>query len=247
MDRAIGTLRAALRELAVADNTLLWYNSDNGIGIDRTDDGFRYNGGWRGVKGDIYEGGLIVPAIIEWPAVIKRPRVTAVRCVTTDIFPTVLDLLGLASPDPSRPLDGISLRPLIVDDAMKERSRPIGFWKYPLGAEKDNPPWIDPALSLGTLPTNKVKAIQFVNYTHPVAKTRDFGGQAAWTDNRYKLVVGVTGRPELYDLLADPKEEHDVAKANPDVVKRMTAELDAWRRSVEHSLTGADYGANARP
>lgn len=243
MDRAIGTFRKALRELGVADNTLLWFNSDNGLPRDVAG----YDGGWRGRKGDVYEGGLRVPAIIEWPAVIKSPRVSAVPCVTSDILPTVLDLLGLKHPDPKRPLDGISLRALIVDGKMSERPSSIGFWKYPVAGEKRNDRWINEELSRGTTPTANNPAIDFTNFKHPVAKTNNFGGTAAWTDNRFKLIVTETrGRTtiELFDLLADPKETKDLAAEHPEVVRRMTEQLHVWQRSVERSLTGADYPAH---
>lgn len=236
MDRAIGTFRKALRDLGEAENTLLWYNSDNGIAEKDA-----FNGGWRGHKGNIYEGGLLVPAIIEWPSVITGPRTSSVPCVTSDILPTVLDLLGLKYPDPDRPLDGISLRSLIVDDSMKERPSPIGFWKYPGGREKKNGRWVSKELSSGTTPTVRRQSIDFTNFKHPVVKTSDFGGEAAWTGNRFKLVTKPDGITELYDLAADPKETTDIAKAHPEVVKRMTEELHDWQRSVERSLSGADY------
>lgn len=247
MDRAIGTFRAALRELGVAENTLVWFNSDNGI--DPPDhSNVAYNGGWRGVKAELYEGGLRVPAIIEWPQVIRKPRVSSVIAVTTDIFPTVLDLLQLQSPVPDRPLDGISLRSLIVDDKMKARPSPIGFWKYPEAGEKKNPRWLDAELSRGTTPTVRNPAIQFENYHHPEPKTHDFGGQAAWLNNRYKLLVGLgQSGPQLYDLTADPYERRDVAREHPDIVKSMTAEMEAWQRSVELSLSGRDYSAETNP
>jgi arylsulfatase A-like enzyme len=250
MDRAIGTLRTALREMNARDKTLLWFNSDNGItweGIPETQRQDLFNGGWRGRKGDIYEGGVLVPGIIEWPAVIRAPRVSAVRCVTSDILPTVLDLLGLKHPAPQRPLDGISLKPLIVDGTMQERPSPIGFWKYASQGESQNERWISEELSRGTTPTTRNPGILFQNYRHPVAKTTDFGGEAAWTDNRYKLVVGETRRAksgprtELYDLIADPNETTDLAAKHPDIVRRMTAQLHAWQLSVERSLSGADY------
>lgn len=240
MDRAIGVFRQALRELGVAENTLLWFNSDNGLpaGVQG------YDGGWRGRKGDVYEGGLRVPAIIEWPAVIRSPRVSTLPCVTSDILPTVLDLLGLKHPDPQRPLDGISLRRLIVDGQMTERPAPIGFWKYAPASERQGERWISAELSRGTTPTASNPAIDFTNYKHPVAKTNNFGGAAAWTDNRYKLVVTeARGRTttELFDLRADPKESKDLSVEQAEVVKRMTEQLHAWQRSVERSLTGADY------
>jgi arylsulfatase A-like enzyme len=243
MDRAIGSFRQALRDLKVADNTLLWFNSDNGIPVRDEQDSF--NGGWRGHKGDLYEGGLRVPAVIEWPAVIRSPRVSSVPCVTSDILPTLLDLLDLQHPAPNRPLDGISLRSLIVDGTLTERPSPIGFWKYGAGGEKANGRWISEELSRGTTPTTRNPAIDFLNYKHPVAKTTDFGGSAAWTDNRYKLVRSQPNRGpavlELFDLLADPKETTNLAAEHPEVVQRMTEQLHAWQASVERSLSGADY------
>jgi len=243
MDRAIGTFRAALRDLDVAENTLVWFNSDNGIPVANEQDSF--NGGWRGRKGDVYEGGLRVPAIIEWPAVVQTPRVSSVPCVTSDILPTLLDLLELQHPAPQRPLDGISLRALIVNGTMADRPTPIGFWKYPAAGEKQHGRWVSEELSRGTTPTTRNPAIDFTNFKHPVARTQDFGGEAAWTDNRFKLVTGQprrgVPRSELYDLLADPKETTDIAAQHPDVVQRMAAQLHEWQRSVELSLTGADY------
>jgi len=250
MDRAIGTYRQALRSLGVADTTLLWFNSDNGIPIPNEQDSF--NGGWRGTKGTVYEGGLRVPAIIEWPAVIKTPRTSSSACVTSDILPTVLDFLGLKHPAPQRPIDGISLRPLIAGDSMKERPSPIGFWKYASQGESQNGRWVSEERSRGTTPTTKQANILFNNFKHPVAKTTDFGGEAAWTDTRFKLVVAEsrTGAKkkatsnagvQLFDLTADPKETTDIAARHPDVVQRMRAELAAWQRSVERSLSGADY------
>ncbi|MBE2213501.1 MAG: sulfatase-like hydrolase/transferase [Opitutaceae bacterium] len=252
MDRAIGKFREAIREAGVADNTLVWFNSDNGTGVPARLKTASFNGPWRGRKSDLYEGGLRVPAIIEWPAVIREHRATSVPCVTSDIFPTVLDLLGISSRDPRRPLDGISLKPILVSGQMTERPRPspIGFWNYPFAAERDNPRWVDRALSQGTTPTENETAVDFTNTVHPAAKTRDFGGDAAWTDNRYKLLVfgsDSTPRVELYDLLSDLGEEHNLAAEQPDMVRRMTAQLEAWQRSVELSLSGADYVSSEPP
>lgn len=250
MDRAIGQFRAALRELQVRDDTLVWFNSDNGMTWEGVPDAQRkdqFNAGWRGHKGDLYEGGVLVPGLIEWPAVIRVPRSSAVRAVTSDILPTVLDLLGLKHPAPQRPLDGISLKPLIVDGTMRERPSPIGFWKYAAQQENRNERWISAELARGTTPTTRNPAIDFQNFRHPVARTADFGGEAAWTDNRYKLVTGEGRRAksgprtELYDLIADPHETRDLAANHPDIVARMTRELHAWQRSVERSLSGADY------
>jgi len=131
VDRAMGTLRQGLRDLGIASDTLLWYTSDNGAWEDENaePDAFGSNGGLRGHKGLLWEGGIRVPGLIEWPARIKRPVRTDVVGCTIDIYPTVVEILGLDVPDQVRPLDGVSLLPLI-DGTMRERPRPIGFWHH---------------------------------------------------------------------------------------------------------------------
>ncbi len=122
MDRSLGTLRSKLRELGLADNTLLVFCSDNGglPGIVP-----ETVGGLRGNKGSVYEGGLRVPGIIEWPAVIK-PRITSYPACTMDLFPTVANILGLPGEVFVQPLDGISLKPLFTAE-LTARPKPIPF------------------------------------------------------------------------------------------------------------------------
>ncbi|MCB1021328.1 MAG: sulfatase-like hydrolase/transferase [Acidobacteria bacterium] len=244
MDQAIGRFREALRATGEADDTLVWFTSDNGITVEGIPDDQLpnlYNGGWRGHKGDLYEGGLRVPAIIEWPSVIRSPRSTAMPAVTTDIFSTVLGLLGLDHPDPKRPLDGVDLTALIRTGAMQQRPSPIGFWRYDGKRDAGNERWMDPALTHGTTPTTRNPGIDFVNFKHPNVKTKDFGGIAAWIDNRYKIVRFQSKAPELYDLLADPYEQHNLAATEPAIAATMLKQLEDWQRSVERSLSGADY------
>ncbi|MCY2953763.1 MAG: sulfatase-like hydrolase/transferase [Planctomycetota bacterium] len=133
VDRAMGTLRRGLRQLGIADNTLLWFCSDNGGWIDpKAPNANGTNAGLRGRKGDMWEGGIRVPGLIEWPSHIKRPVVTEVPASTSDIYPTIVDILNLTVPDQVLPLDGISLVPLL-DGRMKQRPKPMGFWQYAEG------------------------------------------------------------------------------------------------------------------
>jgi arylsulfatase A-like enzyme len=125
MDRSLGTLRAGLRKLGLADNTLLWFCSDNG-GLPNLKPGTV--GELRGFKNTIYEGGLRVPAIIEWPARIKTSRITRYPAGTVDIFPTIADLLGLPASVLLKPVDGASLKPLLAASGEpKERATPLFF------------------------------------------------------------------------------------------------------------------------
>lgn len=122
LDRAMGTLRKKLRDVGIADNTLLVFNSDNG-GLPEVKP--ISTGGLRGHKGSVFEGGLRVPGIIEWPAMIK-PRVTSYPACTFDLFPTIADIVGLPSESMIQPIDGISLKPLFADE-IGERRKPLGF------------------------------------------------------------------------------------------------------------------------
>jgi len=121
MDRSIGTIRRSLRDLGIDRDTLVWFCSDNG-GLSRI--GPDTVGGLRGGKGTIYEGGLRVPAVVEWPAGLASPRVSTYPSSTLDIFPTLADILDLPDSAMLRPVDGLSLRPLFARE-QGPRSKPI--------------------------------------------------------------------------------------------------------------------------
>lgn len=120
MDVQIGRLRDELRALGIADNTLLVFCSDNGP------EGPGSAGPWPGGKRGITDGGLRVPGIIEWPAVITQPRVTQVPIVTSDFYPTFLAAAGVASFGPPRPIDGENVLPELQGQPFT-RSGPIRF------------------------------------------------------------------------------------------------------------------------
>ena len=134
MDRSIGALRAGLREIGIARDTLVWFCSDNG-GLP----GFKPDtvGGLRGYKGSLFEGGLRVPGVIEWPEGITKPRVTSFPACTMDIFPTLAEVAGLPATSMLKPQDGQSLRALFGKE-LGPRRKPIGFRSGVRGAWVDN-------------------------------------------------------------------------------------------------------------
>ncbi len=140
MDRSVGALRAGLRGFGIAENTLVWFNSDNGGLPEVKPDSV---GGLRGFKNSVYEGGLRVPGIIEWPAGIATPRVTDFPAGTVDMFPTLAAVAGL--PESALPAvrDGISLAPLFEKDPPR-RERPLGF------RHRGRAAWIDGTWKLVT-------------------------------------------------------------------------------------------------
>jgi arylsulfatase A-like enzyme len=121
MDRSIGMLRAGLREMNLAENTLIWFCSDNG-GRDHEPHAMA---GLRGHKGNLYEGGIRVPGLIEWPGKIK-PQVTDFPASTMDIMPTLIDLLDLPKDSMLDVVDGESIVPLF-SGSTPQRTRPIYF------------------------------------------------------------------------------------------------------------------------
>jgi arylsulfatase A-like enzyme len=122
MDREIGRLREHLRALDIHENTMVWFTSDNGPEGNATAPGSA--GGLRGRKRDLYEGGIRVPGIVEWPGTIQ-PGETDFVAVTSDYLPTLVDLLGIELGG-GHEFDGVSLKPLFKDPTL-EREEPIGF------------------------------------------------------------------------------------------------------------------------
>lgn len=123
MDRSIGLLRSGLRLLDVQKDTLLWFTSDNG-GLSKIKPST--TGGLRDFKGSLYEGGIRVPAIIEWPIKINNPRISKYPAGAVDILPTIFEIVGLPQSNALNPLDGISLLPMIEKE-IHNRDEPLIF------------------------------------------------------------------------------------------------------------------------
>ena len=125
MDEQIGRLRAELKSMGAADNTMLWFCSDNGPARQGSP---RHVGTAKNLKGyqlSINEGGIRVPGLMVWPEKIKEPKIVVAPCFTSDYFPTILDALGLDLPA-GRTYDGVSLLPFVTGKKT-EREKPLGF------------------------------------------------------------------------------------------------------------------------
>lgn len=136
MDEGIGWIVEALRRNGQLDNTLIVFTSDNG--------GERFSDNWPlvGGKMDLTEGGIRVPWIAHWPAVIRPGGQSRQLCMSMDWSATMLDAAGVAA-HPDFPLDGVSMLP-VLRDASHSFDRPLhwrmnhrgqralrqGNWKY---------------------------------------------------------------------------------------------------------------------
>ena len=243
MDRAFGRLRHELKELGLRDNTVLWFCSDNGA-LPKVGS----SGGRRGHKGEIYEGGLLVPAIMEWPGHLNEPKVISSPCVTSDIYPTVLDIADVTM-DHQPQVDGVSLLPML-EGKPDAREKPIGFWNYPAkGIKVDSKLWMDELLAAqaeGKEIDLPERIVPDADHIGPAVPTNRFPGHAAWLDGNWKLHRIEDAKThhvsfELYDLAADPTESHVLLSEQPERVPTMQHALEKWLESVANSLNGADY------
>ena len=227
--------------MKIADDTLVLYTSDNGP--QGPGDGRPGSAGpFSGRKAQLLEGGIRVPAIIEWPAVIKSSRASDAPCNTSDIYPTILELAGVEVTDPVLPLDGVSLAPLLRGDAFV-RTQPMGFWDYDVrGVRSPSELLLEEQLS--GRPSEIYDDVTLSRITKRYDPD-DRTGDAAWIDGEWKLLrraqKNSPPKVELFNVVQDPAEKRDRAAEQPERVARMQAALEAWQASVVRSLNGDDY------
>lgn len=133
MDRQVGRIREELRTTGLAENTILWFCSDNGPSYIHDHNS---SGGLRGKKATLWEGGIRVPAVVEWPARLKGSRTVTAPMSTSDFYPTLLAAAGVPVPGNQPALDGIDVLDLLKGER-EERGDPIAF-QAPL-KRTDNP------------------------------------------------------------------------------------------------------------
>ncbi|MEA1997252.1 MAG: sulfatase-like hydrolase/transferase [Gemmatimonadota bacterium] len=241
MDRAFGKLRGELRNQGIHENTILWYCSDNG-GLPNIG-----STGGRGHKGQIYEGGLRVPGMFEWPARFPDPRAIEMPCNTSDIYPTLLEIAG-AKVDNQPPLDGISLVPLL-EGKMKTRPKPMGFWNFPEGGiGTPSKKWMEELLEAqkeGKAVSDSSRLRLDAGEITKQYPEESFPGHAAWLDWPWKLhriqASDQSVRFELYNLADDPEEQSNVLEIKSGLQEKLKSGLAKWQKAVVHSLNGADY------
>jgi arylsulfatase A-like enzyme len=127
IDWSVGQILKTLDELKLADNTLVVYTSDNGPWLSK-----KHHGGsalpLRNGKGTTYEGGMRVPGIMRWPAVIPAGKVSDEVISTIDLLPTIASFVGAKLPD--HPIDGLDVSAVLRDPQAASPRRKAGFFYY---------------------------------------------------------------------------------------------------------------------
>lgn len=236
LDQQVGRLQKTLTDLGIRDNTLFLYCSDNGGLVPASSGG-------RAKKGSIYEGGLRVPAILQWPAAYSAREIDT-PVFSSDLYPTLISI-GRAKVDHQPPLDGIDLSPVISGD---RSTRPgMGFWH---GFRDGQATWSDriikalmEAKMAGKSNPHPERILKNVN-EFPDFESLDTRGHAAWNAWPWKLHrIESRGKVkyELYHLVNDPMESTDLSNQEPERIRELTTALEDWQRSVLRSWSGADY------
>ncbi len=241
-DDRIGELLAALDRLQLTENTLVIFSSDNGPAHDKkgatlqlgydTATGAGWYGaskgvtaGRKGYKAALFEGGVNVPFIARWPGKIAAGKIDNTSLISAvDLLPTFCELAGAKLPEGYQP-DGLSQVVVLqgtalLGSALQATAAPIRakplFWR-----------------TSATWPPKPEEPSHWATY--------------AVVDEHWKLLSNRDGsHVELYDLAADALETIDLAADRSEVVKQLTAKLEAWKATLPEKPTGAVFSAERR-
>ena len=248
MDRGIAKIRQALDLAGISDDTLLMFTSDNGpafshrsdqVPVGVSTDGRRFNCGFAGSKGSVYEGGIRVPMIARWPNGLPQDIEIDQQIVFTDWLPTLLSFSS-AQHVGNKALDGHDIGPVLRGES--PHTTPRRFWQFngysPIGttnAAMRDGSWklVRPALDISyATDADQALADRYVEkdieYKY---QPENFTEKFDWPEPRQ--IIPEPHDPELYDIGKDPFEENDVAGQNPEVASRMLSELESWFEEVE--------------
>lgn len=130
MDKQVGALMQLLKDLKIDDNTIVMFSSDNGAtfngGVEAAY--FRSVANLRGLKMDVYEGGIREPMIARWPKKIPANQVTDHVSVQYDVMATLADIAGYAK---TIDTDGLSFLPTLLGQKTKQKQHAYLYWEYP--------------------------------------------------------------------------------------------------------------------
>lgn len=237
MDRGIGQVLDKLDREGLADNTLVLFTSDNGpwLGACRHDgqrvELARYNGPFRGMKQDVLEGGIRVPAIARWPAALPAGSDCHDMLHFCDWLPTLAAAAG-ATPN-GRPLDGVNVLPVLNGDSGAAVSK--RFWQFnryePVlhcnMAMRDG----DWKLYWPRIPEAMLKLQSDQGWAERLVREPHFFTPVE--NPPVERILSPAREPELYNIRNDPFESNNVAAVHPGCVARMKLEAENWFHEVE--------------
>jgi len=217
LDFSVGQILEKIKQLGLDNDTMVIFTSDNGPWYGGS------TGGLRGMKAKTWDGGLRVPMIARWPGKIPAGLTNHSPAGTIDVFPTILKIAGVEIPK-DRVIDGKDIWPLLTSTHAKSPHEALfgmtgvnlamvrsGKWKLhvrsPGGIPNRGDDWVDPRGPDGVT----------ILAPHEQARPSAYPG----------VIGGDTPKNMmLFDLDADPAEQHDLSKQHPDIVERIKALYD---------------------
>lgn len=191
LDDYVGQIVAVLEERGELENTLIVFTSDNGPHDEGGADPefFKASAPYKGQKRDLYDGGIHVPMLVQWPAKIKQARVDNTPWLFADVLPTLADIAGVnLNIVPRVKTNGVSINGLLNDSPVEMAERLL-YWEF--------------AKQVGD-PNSGI-----IGDTFQAARKGD------WKAVRYTL----QGEMELYNITKDPDESNNLAAKKPAMTK----------------------------
>ncbi len=197
IDDNVGRLFKKLDALNLTENTMVVFMVDNGP------NGRRYVAGMRGMKSEVYEGGIRSPFYVHWPAAVKPGLASSRIAAHIDLLPTIVDACGVAKPKELK-LDGRSLLPLLKGRNVDWPGRTLVIQSH----RGDRP-----------VPYHNFAAR---SQRWKLLHASGFGKESFEGEPKF----------ELYDMKRDPLEMNDLAEKRPEIVERMRKKYDRWFEDV---------------
>lgn len=218
LDTQLGRLFAALDEMKLADNTIVFYSSDNGAEDYRIGNaknaGVGNTGPLRARKRSMYEGGIRTFGLLRWPGKVAAGRVDETSITGgVDFLPTICKLAGVEIPAGVKP-DGEDVSDIWLGGTRPREKTLHWEWLFTVQGPADG-------------------------YMPPMLAIRD---------GDWKLFVSHKGTDaQLFNIPKDAGEEHDVAASNPAVVRKLTDKALAWVKTLPPSPARDEAAASGTP
>ena len=232
MDRGIERILATLDARGLTGSTLMMFTSDNGPefwgGLER------FNCGWRGSKGNTYEGGVRVPAVLRWPGVLPAESAVHEMIHFADWLPTLLAAAGVEKPKGTLPIDGVNIWPVLLGEGGQVCTRRFWQWNRYTPLATCNAAMRDGDWKLVRPVIDEAMAIPDIQWLETsMYEPEHFVESGIIREGDPPRDVPPPPPAELYNIADDPQEQHDLAETHPDRANRMLRELETWFEDVE--------------
>ncbi|XP_005406591.1 PREDICTED: steryl-sulfatase isoform X2 [Chinchilla lanigera] len=227
MDWSVGQVLNVLDELGLANNTLVYFTSDQGAHVEEVTSKGEMHGGsngiYKGGKGNNWEGGIRIPGILRWPRVIQAGLETDEPTSNMDVFPTIAKLAGAPLP-PDRVIDGRDLMPLIQG---KSQHSDHEFLFHYCNAYLNAVRWYPPNSK------SIWKMLYFTPKFNPEGANGCFSTHVCFCFGNY---ITHHDPPLLFDLSRDPRERSPLTPATEprfhEILRTMQEVADNHTRSL---------------